>query len=887
MAKAVVYEIDIRGDAGGVLKTLKIQAKDAADAIRRLQQAANNTSSSLGGMRQAARAVTLSSVTGAIDTLNGLVGNMAAPFRSFESAMAAANTMAGKSGEDFDRLKDSIIGLSKEIPVVRDELADGLYTVISNGVPEGNWMQFLEQSAKASVGGIADLGQTVTVTSTLIKNYGMEWSAAGAIQDKIQMTAKNGVTSFEQLASALPRVSGTAAQLGVSMDELMAVFATTTGVTGNTSEVSTQLAAVLNSLVKPSSEAKKAAEAMGISFDAASVKACGGFSNFLQALDANVQAYAAQSGQLSETIYGQLFGSAEALRILGSLTGEQKDKFAENIGAMSDSAGTIETAYQQMSATADAGAVSWRNYIAALTDCAASAASAIAPYADLAANIGASITSLMQLSPVLDQVANAFQNWGGIIRVFTGIQRILNITLLGCPLWAIITALTGVYFALRALYTNYEPVRNWIDSVSASLKRFVSAAIVLGKAIWEFVVKKIEQLVGAIKKAWTWLKKFFGYDDNQLPESLDKASSSADGTTESTVTLEQAMKNLKTSEDETAESTDKTTKSLNRLQQLAKENPAGDIRNFVNIDMFDRRIAYLQELLKSASREEYVKISAEIEMTEAERDKFKNGMYVDADTTSFTTEADFNKQISAMESGMDRLTASERRKMEARIAQVKSLKSIFLGEVEGFAWKDTGGIRMDAKPVDPKTLAKTVEMPKDLKINNPIPEKEVVSSVGTIQKAMGGFSSIMRDLGGAMNENTAAWLNYAAGVIDAAAKAIPAIMAVACSLSAKSASETPVVGWIMAGAAIASTIAAFAAIPKFADGGLAYGPTLGLFGEYAGAVNNPEVVAPLNKLKDLIGTDNAASRYEQVDVRIDGRNLVAVLAKNSKYLSRI
>lgn len=168
---------------------------------------------------------------------------------------------------------------------------------------------------------------------------------------------------------------------------------------------------------------------------------------------------------------------------------------------------------------------------------------------------------------------------------------------------------------------------------------------------------------------------------------------------------------------------------------------------------------------------------------------------------------------------------------------------------------------------------------------------EMVSKGAPLSSQIGdglaATAGIMRDLGGAMNENAAAWMNYAASIIDAAAKAIPAIMAVACSQAAKSASETPVVGWIMAGAAIASVIAAFAAIPKFADGGLAYGPTLGLFGEYAGAANNPEVVAPLNKLKDLIGTDNAASRYEQVDVRIDGRNLVAVLAKNSKYLSRI
>jgi|GEM_PF-3108104 len=52
--------------------------------------------------------------------------------------------------------------------------------------------------------------------------------------------------------------------------------------------------------------------------------------------------------------------------------------------------------------------------------------------------------------------------------------------------------------------------------------------------------------------------------------------------------------------------------------------------------------------------------------------------------------------------------------------------------------------------------------------------------------------------------------------------------------------------------AVGGIVSAFAAIPKFADGGIVSGPTLGLMGEYVGAANNPEVIAPLNKLKELI-----------------------------------
>jgi hypothetical protein len=42
-------------------------------------------------------------------------------------------------------------------------------------------------------------------------------------------------------------------------------------------------------------------------------------------------------------------------------------------------------------------------------------------------------------------------------------------------------------------------------------------------------------------------------------------------------------------------------------------------------------------------------------------------------------------------------------------------------------------------------------------------------------------------------------------------------------------------------------------IPAFANGGIISGPTMGLMGEYPGAKSNPEVVAPLDKLKDMLG----------------------------------
>ena len=340
-------------------------------------------------------------VSNAVSQLNNTFQQITGESNQFTKAMRAANTMAGKDAAGFKQLKGQVADLAKELPIARDQLANGLYQVISNGVPEDNWLSFLEATAKASIGGLADLNQAVTVTATIIKNYGLAWEDAGSIQDKIQMTAKNGVTTFEQLADALPSVAGSAAQLGVSIDELMAVFATCTGVTGNTAEVSTQLSAVLKALIKPSTEAAKAAEAMGIQFDAAGIRAAGGLDNFLKELDQTINQYAQSTGELSETIYGNLFGSARALRLLVSLTGEQADKFTENIGIMADSAGSIDQAFNEMASTGEAAAQKLKNQFAGITDAIAGIMRPAAPIMAFSANVLITVNSVATLTKTL------------------------------------------------------------------------------------------------------------------------------------------------------------------------------------------------------------------------------------------------------------------------------------------------------------------------------------------------------------------------------------------------------------------------------------------------------------------------------------------------------
>ena len=74
----------------------------------------------------------------------------------------------------------------------------------------------------------------------------------------------------------------------------------------------------------------------------------------------------------------------------------------------------------------------------------------------------------------------------------------------------------------------------------------------------------------------------------------------------------------------------------------------------------------------------------------------------------------------------------------------------------------------------------------------------------------------------------------------------------------------------------------FPGLKPRAKGGIFSGPSAALVGEYPGAKNNPEVIAPLDKLKSLIGDSGGGQMVGQLEARISGNDLVILMDRASK-----
>lgn len=106
----------------------------------------------------------------------------------------------------------------------------------------------------------------------------------------------------------------------------------------------------------------------------------------------------------------------------------------------------------------------------------------------------------------------------------------------------------------------------------------------------------------------------------------------------------------------------------------------------------------------------------------------------------------------------------------------------------------------------------------------------------------------------------------------------------------KSLFANPIAGIIAGTALIATAAAAKAALQNataFAEGGIVSGPTYALVGEYSGASNDPEVIAPFSKFKSMIEpmfTDSGMSG--EVRFVIKGETLEGILSKMNRKRNR-
>lgn len=287
-------------------------------------------------------------MTGAVTLpIIGIGGAAIKMSTDFNASMANVASL-GLVPERVEELKSGVQNMAIEVGKSTGDLAGGLYQVVSAFGDTADTATILEINAKAAAAGLATTEEAIALTSAVTKGYGD--SSAEAVQKVADLafeTVKLGQTTFPELAASMGKVVPIASALGVSQEELFAQMATLTGVTGGAAEVSTQLRAVYQGLLKPTAEMANSLDLVARELDEQG-KLAGGpmvdqWKRLIEVHREGTERFSAIALEL-ENVNTETEEGAKRAKELEKALKDQKTANKENYDAIIEQAGALGTA---------------------------------------------------------------------------------------------------------------------------------------------------------------------------------------------------------------------------------------------------------------------------------------------------------------------------------------------------------------------------------------------------------------------------------------------------------------------------------------------------------------------------------------------------------------
>lgn len=314
---------------------LKKQRKSTQLTVKELQNLDSVASKALNGIIKGFAAVATASA-GALVAISKIGAE-------FESSFAQVETIMDTSQMSVEDMKSSIQNLSSEMGVSASELSGAVYNAISATGDTANAVSLVGDATRLATAGFTDAESALSVLTTTINAYGMSASDAESISDSLIQTQNLGVTTIDQLASAMGKAISTASAYNVNLGNLESAYVSLTKAGISTEESTTYISSMLNELGDTGSEVGKILKKeTGKSFGTL-MKEGKSLGDVIEVLSDHVDG--------SAEALMNLWGSAEAGKAANAIVSQGLDTFNDNLEKLQNSAGTTEKAYSTMADT--------------------------------------------------------------------------------------------------------------------------------------------------------------------------------------------------------------------------------------------------------------------------------------------------------------------------------------------------------------------------------------------------------------------------------------------------------------------------------------------------------------------------------------------------------
>jgi TP901 family phage tail tape measure protein len=435
----------------------------------------------------------------------------------FERTMTDAQAILGVTRDDMVGINAQVLALGRT-SIAGPQAAAEAFIEIAGGVADASThMAILEASMKTAEAGAAELAGTTSAMVSIMNAYGFTADETAMVSDVLTRTVGMGVLTMDELAAAIPNVTGLGKTMGVEFNELGGAMALITTKGFSASTAANQIQSAMVALIKPTGDMADAFDELGVASGDELIAKYGGLRGALVAVT-DTEAYAEKGA-------GALFGRVEALNAVLTLTDENAEGFLDEFNAGVEGATDAARAVQLESFSAQFALLK-------------------SEVQGVAIEVGtALLPGLVKLARMIYPVVQAFGSFasrnrglitvlagitGGIVAlsaaamgvgtILGGLAPVLGV-LLG-PIGLVAAAVAGLALAVK---TNFLGIGDQVKALAGAISGFIGEAKSAFEAgglegVGQLIVDKIKAGVGSVKE---WAEETFGPFVDEVRTAFD------------------------------------------------------------------------------------------------------------------------------------------------------------------------------------------------------------------------------------------------------------------------------------------------------------------------------------------------------------------------------
>ncbi len=829
---------------------LKINITGDSSKLKNALSSASSKLQAFGGKMQSVGKSMSTSLTLPLVAAGAAATKMAF---DFDKSMSQIESLVGIAGDKVKEMGESAKKMAVDTGRSANEAAEALFFITSAGLRGADATDTLNASLKAAAVGLGETKTIADLATSAMNAYGVENLNATGATDILVASVREGKLEASELAGAMGGVIPIASNMGVGFDEVGAALAAMSRTGTNAAVGATQLTAILASIKKPTQQSAEAMLALGTSQEQISQSlAEKGLMPTLMDLSARLKA----TGMDATAI----FPNIRALKGVLDLTGKGAADNQKIFDALGNTLGATDQAFQKTSQTASFKVTQGLN--AAKTSLLSIGQTILELVAPAIQKIGAFLTNLSEkfnaLSPTTKKVIVIF---AGVVAALGPIIAIIGtlltlapaigtaLTVMTGPIGLVVAALTAVgvviyknWSGIKAalikignyfidLYNNALPIQLAVDFIIMQFKNLVAVGKFVFKTLLTIVTLTAKNIVSALEGLGAIIMGIFTLDPDEIKRGFK-------------VAFEGVKNNV-----------------LSAFDNIKTE--AGNLGSSV-VDNFNEAL----------EQKQIAKITVPVEV----------GQTGEGDTDTATLENHLANNDAILQSDTD--TANKRKEIKA--ASVLEMQEIDLQDKDQQITSNA-----EFNQLQNETEAENYEQKKvrflDFLMNQQT-ALDLMQSIGTqIDQSFGAIGNSITQMFGGAQSATGAFVGTLA---KDALKILGHNLKIAMAGGTAAATETaksfgPASAFVLPALIAGATALIAGTFSKFAAGGIVSGPTMGLVGEYPGARQNPEVIAPLNKLQSMIGGTGGGNVNVTGNVRIDGQDLLIAIERANETSDRI